>query len=74
VAALSIEIRNRGVGDILIACVDGLKGFPEAITAVYPRTEVRLHRTYAQVRWLVKHDIVGQSTFVARLFGLRAAA
>lgn len=36
------EIRNRGVNDILIACVDGLKGFPEAIEAVYPQTEVQL--------------------------------
>ena len=30
------ELKNRGVQDILIACVDGLKGFPEAIEAVYP--------------------------------------
>src|SRR4051794_11917868 len=30
------ELRNRGVGDILIAVVDGLKGFPEAINAVFP--------------------------------------
>ena len=36
------ELKNRGVQDILIACVDGLKGFPEAIEAVYPRTEVQL--------------------------------
>lgn len=36
------ELKNRGVEDILIACVDGLKGFPEAIEAVYPRTEVQL--------------------------------
>ena len=36
------EIRNRGVQDILIACVDGLKGFPEAIGSVYPKTEVQL--------------------------------
>jgi putative transposase len=36
------EIRNRGVQDILIACVDGLKGFPEAIQSVYPKTEVQL--------------------------------
>lgn len=36
------EIRNRGVQDILIACVDGLKGFPEAISSVYPKTEVQL--------------------------------
>ena len=32
--------QNRGVADILIACVDGLKGFPEAIEAVFPHTEV----------------------------------
>ena len=36
------DLKNRGVQDILIACVDGLKGFPEAIQAVYPRTEVQL--------------------------------
>lgn len=36
------ELKNRGLEDILIACVDGLKGFPEAIEAVYPRTEVQL--------------------------------
>lgn len=36
------ELRNRGVHDILIACVDGLKGFPEAIEAVYPETIVQL--------------------------------
>jgi putative transposase len=36
------EIRNRGVQDILIACVDGLKGFPEAIQSVYPKTQVQL--------------------------------
>ena len=36
------ELKNRGVKDILIACVDGLKGFPEAIEAVFPKTEVQL--------------------------------
>jgi putative transposase len=36
------EIRNRGVMDIFIACVDGLKGFPDAIEAVYPSTQVQL--------------------------------
>jgi len=36
------ELKNRGVQDILIACVDGLKGFPEAIEAVFPQTEVQL--------------------------------
>jgi len=35
------EMKNRGVGDILIAVVDGLKGFPEAITAVFPDATVQ---------------------------------
>ena len=36
------ELQNRGVKDILIACVDGLKGFPEAIQTVYPKTQIQL--------------------------------
>lgn len=36
------ELKNRGVEDILIACVDGLKGFPEAINSIYPQTEIQL--------------------------------
>ena len=36
------ELKNRGLRDILIACVDGLKGFPEAIEAVYPEAAVQL--------------------------------
>ena len=36
------ELRNRGVEDILIACVDGLKGLPEAIASEYPQTQVQL--------------------------------
>ena len=36
------DLQNRGVNDILIACVDGLKGFPEAIETIFPNTEVQL--------------------------------
>ena len=36
------ELKSRGVKDIFIACVDGLKGFPEAIEAVFPKTQVQL--------------------------------
>lgn len=36
------ELRNRGLKDILIACIDGLKGFPEAIESVFPHTQVQL--------------------------------
>jgi putative transposase len=61
------EIRNRGVQDILVACVDGLKGFPEAIGTVYPKTEVQLcivhmvRNSLAYVNWKerkrVAHDL-----------------
>jgi putative transposase len=36
------ELKNRGIQDIFIACVDGLKGFPEAIETIYPNTTVQL--------------------------------
>jgi putative transposase len=45
------ELKNRGIGDVLIAVVDSLKGFPEAINAVFPQTIVQtciVH--YADVR------------------------
>jgi putative transposase len=46
------EIRNRGVQDIFIACVDGLKGFPEAIEAVFPKAQVQLCIVH-----LVRHSL-----------------
>jgi putative transposase len=46
------ELKNRGVNDILIACVDGLKGFPEAIAAIYPHAEVQLCLVH-----LVRHSL-----------------
>lgn len=46
------ELKNRGVQDILIACVDGLKGFPEAIEAVFPQTEIQLCLVH-----LVRHSL-----------------
>lgn len=36
------ELQNRGVQDVLIACVDGLKGFPDAINTVFPETRIQL--------------------------------
>lgn len=41
-AGIMSELRNRGVQDILIACIDGLKGLPEAIAAVFPQTRIQL--------------------------------
>lgn len=49
------ELRNRGLQDIFIACVDGLKGFPQAIEAVYPNTIVQLcivHLTRASLNYV----------------------
>jgi putative transposase len=46
------ELRNRGVKDILIACVDGLKGFPEAIEAAYPAAQIQLCIVH-----LVRHSL-----------------
>lgn len=40
------EPRNRGVQDILVACVDGLKGFPETHEAVFPYTSMQSHRAH----------------------------
>ncbi len=36
------DLQNRGVEDILIACIDGLTGFPEAIASIFPKTEIQL--------------------------------
>jgi putative transposase len=36
------ELQHRGLEDILIACVNGIKGFPDAINAVFPQTNVQL--------------------------------
>lgn len=59
------ELQNRGVEDIFIACVDGLKGFPEAIETVYPKTKVQLcivHLVRASlnyVSWKQRRAVVG---------------
>ena len=48
------DLQNRGVEDILIACIDGLKGFPEAIQSVYPNTAVQLCIVH-QIRNSIKY-------------------
>jgi putative transposase len=46
------ELKNRGLNDILIAVVDGLKGFPDAITAVFPQTQVQTCIVHLIRGWL----------------------
>ncbi len=53
-------LRNRGVEDILIACVDGLNGFPQAIEAVYPNTEIQhciIHQIRNTTRYVSYKDL-----------------
>ena len=53
------DLHQRGVGDILIACVDGLTGFPEAIAAVFPETWVQtcvVHEIRASTRYVSYAD------------------
>jgi len=59
------ELKNRGVTDIFIACVDGLKGFPEAIESVFPQTEVQLcivhlvRHSLNYVGWKQRKEVAG---------------
>ncbi len=61
------DLNNRGVKDILIACVDGLKGFPEAIETIYPNTEIQ-HCIIHQIRNSMKYVASkNQKAFMADL-------
>ena len=58
-AGVCAELRNRGVQDVLIACVDGLTGFPEAIEATFPQTVVQtcvVHLIRASMRFISYND------------------
>ena len=53
------DLNNRGLEDILIASVDGLKGFPEAIKTIYPKTEVQLcvvHQIRNSLKYVASKD------------------
>ena len=50
------ELKNRGVSDVFIACIDGLKGFPEAIETVFPQ---------AQVQLCIVHQVRGSLNYVS---------
>src|SRR4051794_22044951 len=58
-AGVLAELRNRGVADVLVACVDGLTGFPEAIEATWPNTVVQtcvVHLIRASMRFISYGD------------------
>ena len=53
------DLHNRGVQDILICCVDGLKGLPEAIATIFPKTEVQLcviHQIRNSLKYIASKD------------------
>jgi putative transposase len=53
------ELKQRGVQDILICCVDGLKGFPEAIEAIFPATVVQtcvVHLIRHSLKYVPRHE------------------
>jgi len=65
------ELQNRGVKDILIACVDGLKGFPEAIQAVYPQTRIQLcivHMVRNSIKFVPWKDYKPVSADLKRIY------
>ena len=65
--AVLTDLKNRGMQDMLIACVDGLKGFPEAIAAIFPKTEVQtcvVHQIRNSLRYIAEKD---KKTFMADL-------
>jgi len=66
------DLKNRGLQDIFIACTDGLKGFPEAIEAVYPHTQVQLcivhqvRHSLRYVSWKQRKDVAAA---LKRIYG-----
>ena len=66
------ELKNRGVADILIAVVDGLKGFPDAITAIFPKTVVQtcvvhlIRHSMSFVSWKDRKEVAGQLKAIYR--------
>lgn len=68
------DLQNRGLKEILIACVDGLKGFPEAIATIYPETEVQLciiHQIRNSAKYVASKN---QKAFMADLKSVYRAA
>ena len=72
------ELKNRGVEDVLIAIVDGLKGFPEAINAVFPQAQVQtcvvhlIRHSLSFVSWKDRKPVVSELKLVYRAIDAEA--
>ena len=65
-------LKNRGVEDILITCIDGLIGFPEAISAVYPKTEIQqciIHQIRNSTKYVSYKDIKALMADLKSVYG-----
>ena len=66
------DLRNRGVEDIFIACMDGLTGFPDAVRAVYPKTNVQLcivHMVRNSTKYVSYKDLKEVCRDLRRIYG-----
>ena len=64
-------LKNRGVRDILIACIDGLTGFPQAISAVFPETEIQhciIHQIRNSTRFVSYKDLKALMADLKRVY------
>lgn len=65
------ELQNRGAKDILIACVDGLKGFPDAINTTFPDTQIQLcivHMVRNSMKYVVWKDYRSVAVDLKRIY------
>lgn len=66
------ELKNRGVQDILIACIDGLKGFPDAIRTIFPETRIQLciiHQIRNTLKYVAYKDQKAFMRDLKRVYG-----
>ena len=71
------ELQNRGVEDCFIACVDGLKGLPEAIEAVFPKTQVQLcivHKVRNSLKYVPWKERKAVATDLRAIYGAATLA
>ena len=65
------DLQNRGVKDIIIACIDNLKGFADAIESIYPQTEVQLcviHQIRNSTKYVASKDITAVMSSLKKVY------
>lgn len=70
-AGVLSELKARGVADIYIACMDGLKGLPEAVTALFPKTLTQqciVHLVRASMRYVASKDMKAVAAALKRIY------